>query len=83
MEQLTKKRNINLDIIRLFSLICVIGIHSFSLSGFYNQIISGKEMFFMCIFRSFFIICVPMFITLTGFLMNKKTMCKKYYKYGF
>lgn len=79
MENLNK-RDYRLDIIRIFSLFCVVGVHFFLRSGFYTQIVSGKEMFIMCIVRSFFIICVPMFITLTGYLMNKKTLSKKYYK---
>lgn len=53
--------------------------HFFLNSGFYNESIIGKRMLFMCIVRSFFIICVPMFITLTGYLMNKKEFSKKYY----
>mgnify|MGYP000183442649 CR=1 FL=1 len=72
MEKLCK-RDSRLDLIRIFSLFCVAGIHFFLNSGFYSQMVSGKRMFIMCIFRSFFIICVPMFITLTGYLMNKKT----------
>lgn len=75
-----KKRNETLDIIRIFSLFCVISIHFFLNSGFYNEIITGNKMFIMCFFRSLFIICVPMFITLTGYLMNKKSLTKKYYK---
>ena len=37
-------------------------------------------MYIMSIIRSFFIICVPMFIMLTGYLVNGKTLSKKYYK---
>ena len=75
-----KKRNEKLDIIRIFSLICVISVHFFLNSGFYNETVSGSKMLIMCIFRSFFMICVPMFITLTGYLMNKKELNLKYYK---
>lgn len=80
MEKLKKQRDIRLDIIRIFSLFTVVGVHFFLNSGFYDQIVSGKKMFVMCTIRSFFIICVPMFITLTGYLMNKKQLSKKYYK---
>lgn len=76
----TKQREIKLDIIRIFALLCVIGVHFFLNSGFYNVTIEGKKMLIMCIIRSFFIICVPMFITLTGYLMNKKKLSKQYYK---
>lgn len=75
-----KQRDLRLDIIRIFSLFSVVGVHFFLNSGFYDQPVSGKKMFIMCVIRSFFIICVPMFITLTGYLMNKKELSKKYYK---
>ena len=75
-----KKRDVKLDIIRIFALLTVISVHFFLNSGFYNEIVSGKKMYIMCIFRSFFMICVPMFITLTGYLLNKKELSKNYYK---
>lgn len=75
-----KIRDIRLDIIRIFSLLCVVSIHFFMNSGFYDYIISGKKMLIMCIIRSLFIIAVPMFITLTGYLMCNKTLSKNYYK---
>ena len=75
-----RKRDVKLDIIRIFAFLCVVSIHFFLNSGFYKETIKGKEMYIMCIFRSLFIISVPMFITLTGYLMNKKEISKKYYK---
>lgn len=75
-----KKRDERLDLIRIFALLCVISVHFLLNSGFYTEPMYGKEMIAMCIFRSFFIICVPMFITLTGYLMNKKELNLKYYK---
>ena len=80
MEKTKKARDVRLDIIRIFSLFCVIAVHFFLNSGFYNEIVIGKKMYIMSIFRSFFIICVPMFIMLTGYLVNGKTLSKKYYK---
>ena len=74
------KRDIRLDIIRIFSLFCIISVHFLLNSGFYQEIVDGKRMLFMCIIRSLFIICVPMFITLSGYLLNKKELSKKYYK---
>ena len=75
-----KKREERLDIIRIFSLICVVCVHFFLNSEFYEEIVYGNKMLIMCILRSFFIICVPMFITLTGYLMCKKELNSKYYK---
>lgn len=76
----SKPRDIRLDIIRIFSFFCVVGIHFFLNSNFYNCTIDGKKELVMCIMRSLFFISVPMFITLTGYLMCNKTLSKKYYK---
>lgn len=78
--EVKKKRDIRLDVIRIFACFCVVGVHFFLNSGFYQVVVSGKSMFLMCIFRSLFIISVTLFITLTGYLMNKKEISKKYYK---
>ena len=80
MEKNKLVRDYRLDIIRIFSLFCVIAVHFFLNSGFYDEIVVEKRMYIMSIFRSFFIICVPMFIMLTGYLVNGKTLSKKYYK---
>ena len=75
-----KIRDDKLDIIRIFALFCVISVHFFLNSGFYTEIVIGKKMYIMSILRSFFIICVPLFIMLTGYLLNGKTLSRKYYK---
>ena len=48
-------------------------------NGFYEEIVVGKRLFFMGTMRNFFMICVPLFLILTGFLMNKKVVSRKYY----
>ena len=62
-------RNYNVDIIRIFAFFCVVAVHFFLKSGFYDISVGGKKMFIMSIFRIFFIIYVPLFITLMGYLM--------------
>lgn len=73
------KRNETLDIIRIISLFCINGVHFFRNSGFYSVPVEGAQMMIMCVFRSLFIICVPMFLMLSGYLMNKKELSKKYF----
>ena len=75
-----KKRNITLDIIRAFALFCVVGVHFFLNSNFYNIKVSGIKMLVMIIFQSFFLVCVPLFLILTGYLQNRKELTKDYYK---
>lgn len=75
----SKKRNSSLDIIRIFALFSVISVHFFMHSGFYGHPVAGKRMYLMVLMRTFFMICVPLFIILTGYLMSSKFLCKKYY----
>ena len=74
------KRDLKLDIIRLFALLCVVSVHFFRNTNFYSTSVSGTNMFIMIVIRSFFIICVPLFIILTGYLMNRKKLQASYYK---
>ena len=73
------KRKISMDLLRCFALFCVVGVHFFRNSGFYNQPLVGETMYFLTLARTFFMICVPLFLMLTGFLMCKKTLSAKFY----
>lgn len=75
-----KERKIEIDVIKTLAIFSVISVHFFSNIGFYEQPIFGKKMFVMVILRGFFMICVPLFIMATGYLMNHKKFEKKYYK---
>lgn len=74
------KRDSSLDITRIVALFSVISVHFFLNNGYYNQPMLGKRMCIMTIMRTGFMICVPLFLMLTGYLMNQKTLSPKYYK---
>ncbi len=79
-KKLYEERNINLDLIRCFAIFFVISVHFFLNTNYYQLIFSGRKMYLFTILRTFFMICVPLFLLLTGYLMNKKELSKKYYK---
>lgn len=66
------KRDVGLDITRIVAFVSVVSIHFFLNSGFYNEIIVGPKMFLATIIRSFFMICVPLFLLLSGYLIIDK-----------
>lgn len=68
-----------MDIIRCLALFLVISNHFFWKSQLLDQVVSGKRMFCMVVMFSLTLICVPLFITLTGFLMRKKTLQRSFY----
>lgn len=76
-----QKRNPALDIIRIIALTGVIAVHFFLNTEFYYFIVAGKRLFLMTVLRNALMVCVPLFLILSGYLMNKKSLSKKYY-YG-
>lgn len=74
-----EKRDTAADIIRIVAVFTVISVHFFLNTNFYSEIVTGNQMFIMCVVRTFFGVCVPLFIILTGYLMSHKTLSRKYY----
>lgn len=79
MAKSSNSRNPACDIIRIFAFLSVICVHFFMNSGFYSVTISGTRLYFMTVARCFFMVCVPLFLVLTGFLMCNKKLEKGYY----
>ena len=75
-----QRRDISADIIRCLAFFFVVSVHFFLNNGFYGQPVVGTRMYIMTLMRSFFIICVPLFLMLSGYLLRKKQLEKRYYK---
>ncbi len=75
-----EKRIYGLDVVRFFAVVFVPAIHFMGLTGFYNTPLSGGEMFFANCIRWLFICCVPLFLTLTGYLKHNKGINFDHYK---
>lgn len=74
-----QKRNTALDITRIIAFLSVVSIHFFMNIDYYSYPMLGGRMLLMTVMRTPFTVCVPLFIMLTGYLMNKKTVSGKYY----
>ena len=74
------KRNINIDLIKCIAVYSVISVHFLANISFYHMYIT-KGAYPAIVFRSMFMICVPLFLITTGYLMKNKELSKKYY-YG-
>lgn len=77
--QVTATRNVGADIIRCLAFFSVVSVHFLLHSGFYNNEVKGEKMLIMVLVRSFFIICVPLYMMLSGYLMHNKQPTIKYY----
>lgn len=68
-----------MDVIRCAALFCVNGVHFFLNSGFYEETVSGLRMYLMVLMRTGFMVCVPLFIMLSGCLMGHKKPDRNYF----
>ena len=75
----SKQRMTNMDLLRLFALLCVTGIHFFQGIEYYDFPVEGMSMYIMTVIRTFCMICVPLFLLLTGYLMGSKRLTLGYY----
>lgn len=79
MENTKNTRVPALDVIRIFALFCVISVHFFLNTEYYYVLLIGGRLYLATLMRTFFMICVPLFLILSGYLMRRKTATKKYY----
>ena len=62
------KRTVNLDILRIIALIFIPCLHYFLYTGFYSKELSSNFMYVAYFARNLFLLGLPMFMLLTGFL---------------
>ena len=75
-----KKRNIQIDIIKTLAVFLVILVHFYLKNGFYDLDYYSKIMKISLLLRNFGMVCVPLFIMTTGYLLRDKEYSKKYFK---
>ena len=77
-------RDIGLDITRIFAFLCVVSVHFLIGSRFYDNPLTGEKMYVMTLIRTFSMVCVPLFLLLTGYLTcgrNVELTPRGYLKY--
>ncbi|MBQ3517806.1 MAG: acyltransferase family protein [Clostridia bacterium] len=74
------QRNSAADILRCLAFVFVPSVHFLLNSGFYQATVESTRTLIMVIARALFIICVPLFMTLSGYLMRTKQLSASYYK---
>jgi len=76
------QREVGLDIIRSTAIFSVVSIHLFLNTDFYLRVYSGFDLGIQVFFHSLFMVCVPLFMMLTGYLLKNKVMSQDFYKKG-
>lgn len=72
-------RNKNIDLIKSIASFFVILVHFFLNTGFYNLKTINNIVTVSFILKNIAVVCVPLFMLVTGYLMNEKKVSKKYY----
>ncbi len=74
------RRDVNLDLIRLAAIFFLPSLHFFAYVQFYDVPVSGFLMYLMSTVRNLSMICIPLFLMLTGYLMSNKEYSPAYFK---
>ncbi|MCI8538312.1 MAG: acyltransferase family protein [Oscillospiraceae bacterium] len=74
-----QKRDVSLDLIRALAAFLVLSVHFFLNNGYYYTPMVGKKMLLMTVVRTGFMVCVPLFLLLSGCLCRNKQLTKRYY----
>ena len=69
-----------MDIVRIIAVLLVLSVHFFLRTNYYNITDYDISMKIQSIIRSFCMICVPLFMTITGFLNKKEEYNKSFFK---
>ena len=73
------QRSCNLDVIRIFAFLTVVAVHFFLNVDFYDVTITNPVMLVPICIRNFCMICVPLFLMLSGYLLKNRTFSLKFY----
>ena len=73
------KRHTGLDLLRILAMLFVAGLHFFLNTGFYEQPVQGGEMYVMVMLRNAFMVCVPLFLIMSGAVMGDKKPTAGYF----
>ena len=74
-----QNRNPAMDLIRLTALFCVVSIHFFLHTSFYDTPVTNAAMVAATVMRNGFMVCVPLFLLLSGYLLKNRRASKRYY----
>lgn len=74
------KKLFGLDLIRTFAVVFVLCVHFFLNTNFYKVPFEGHNLLFQASLRWLVIICIPLFLMLSGYLLTQKKLRLDHYK---
>ena len=79
MEDKQKVRESGPDLLRVIAAVFVIGVHFYLNCGYYSAPLISTKLYIMTAARWLFLICVPLYMMLTGYFKSEKTISKSHY----
>ncbi|MGM9669084.1 MAG: acyltransferase family protein [Faecousia sp.] len=76
------KRNTSYDVICCVALLCILAMHFFEGTGFYEEYMNKPSIYFTTLLRNLFPIGIPLLLMLAGAQMRKQELSKAYYLSG-
>ena len=74
-----KQRILGLDIIRDIAFFALVSVHFFLNTQLYGMQVNSGKVYLAVILRMLSMVCIPLFLMLTGYLKLNKSLDKKYY----
>ena len=72
-------RSTGIDLVKMVAVVFVVCAHFYLSCGYYSEPLASMKMYVMTYFRWFFLIAIPLFMMLTGYLKGNKTVSKSHY----
>lgn len=72
-------RNVNVDLVKSVAIFCVVAVHFLLNAGFYDVSLHGLMGYVLTVARTALMVCVPLFLITTGYLMKNKRLSVRYY----
>ena len=79
MDRESAARNPAMDVIRCFALFTIAANHFYNHSGYLTYPMEGMVMYAMTIFHQVFLVTIPLFLMLSGYLLKNKKPVRSYY----
>lgn len=80
MNHSLSQRNPAMDVVRCVALFSVNSVHFFLHTGFYDAYMVGSILYLFMLVRTASLVCVPLFLLLSGYLMKNKVASHQYYR---
>ena len=78
-KSIVANRSTGIDLVKMVAVISVVCVHFYLSCGYYSEPLVSMKMYAMTYFRWLFLVSIPLFMMITGYLKGNKTISKAHY----